>query len=86
MLQNVEIYIGNNSDYTKNAKCPGGPFMVVNDLAKSYTSGTYSGWSRSGDMWNYGFEAWCNLEGQYVTIVADLANLKSLPSYEMTIC
>ena len=23
-------------------------------------------------MWNYGVEAWCNLEGRYVTIVANL--------------
>ena len=36
-------------------------------------------------MWNYGVEAWCNLEGQYVTIVADVAHL-STASYEMTIC
>ena len=25
-LQNVEIYIGNSTDYKKNPKCAGGPF------------------------------------------------------------
>lgn len=24
-------------------------------------------------MWNYGKEVWCNLKGQYVTIVVDLS-------------
>ena len=35
-------------------------------------------------MWNYGAEIWCNLEGQYTTIVADLAILSG--AYEMSIC
>ena len=25
-------------------------------------------------MWNYGAEIWCNLEGQYISIVADLTD------------
>ena len=45
-------------------------------------------------MWNFGYEAWCNLEGQYVTIVADLSPILSATSidarpfttYEMKIC
>ena len=49
--------------------------MDVGDSAKSYTSG----------FWNYGVEAWCNLEGQYFTIVADLSSLSG-DTYEMTIC
>ena len=35
-------------------------------------------------MWNYGAEIWCNLEGQYTTIVADLTDLSG--TYEMSIC
>ena len=35
-------------------------------------------------MWNYGAEIWCNLEGQYTTIVADLTDLSG--AYEMSIC
>ena len=43
-----------------------------------YTSGFYRGANPNATpefMWNYGFEAWCNLEGRYVTIVADISNL-----------
>ena len=38
--------------------------MVVDD-PKSYTAGAYTSpiWGESGDMWNYGVESWCNLEG-----------------------
>ena len=39
----------------------------------------------SGNLWNYGAEIWCNLEGQYITMVADLAHLNS-QTYEMSIC
>ena len=28
----------------------------------------------NGPFWNYGSEVWCNLEGQYVTIVVDASN------------
>ena len=30
-FQNYEIYIGNDSDYNKNAKCAGGPFLRIDD-------------------------------------------------------
>ena len=53
--------------------------------AKSYTSGSFAGGAVAGDLWNYGVETWCNMEGQYVTIVADLADLSG-HAYEMTIC
>ena len=36
-------------------------------------------------MWRYGKEAWCNLEGRYIHIVANLEHLSG-QSYEMTIC
>ena len=51
-LQNFEIYIGNSSDYTKNSKCLGGPFMKVDDVS-NYVGG----------VWVFGVEAWCNFEG-----------------------
>ena len=37
-----------------------------------------------GDVWTYGIEVWCNLEGQYVHIVADLSHL--VPPYTMSLC
>ena len=36
------------------------------------------------DVWTYGIEVWCNLEGQYVHIVADLSHLSG--SYTMSLC
>ena len=35
-------------------------------------------------VWTYGFEAWCNLEGQYLSIVSDLNHLTS--PYQMSLC
>lgn len=28
------------------------------------------------NAWKYGVELWCNMEGQYTTIVADFSSLK----------
>ena len=78
-LQNLQLYIGNDVDYKKNALCPGGPFMIVGD------SNWYTYLPNYDDStWKYGVEAWCNLEGRYVTIEADLTSL--VGDYEMTIC
>ena len=55
------------------------------DDVNSFTAGSYSGDSVTGELWNYGIEIWCNLEGQYVTFVADLAHLSG-EDYEMSIC
>ena len=35
-------------------------------------------------VWTYGIEVWCNMEGQYVHIVADLSHLT--PPYTMSLC
>ena len=61
-MQNFDVHVGNDPDYTKNPKCPGGPFMVVGD-PKSYTAGSGLNAGMTGNMWNYGVEIWCNLEG-----------------------
>ena len=40
-----------------------------------------------GYEWTYGIEVWCNLEGQYVHIVADLSHLMPVyGSYTMSLC
>ena len=57
--------------------------MVVGDYVNSYKEVFVRGTSR-GDFWNYGAEVWCNLPGQYVTILADLSTL--VGAYEMSIC
>ena len=53
------------------------------DDPKSYSTVLYN--DLYVEMWNYGAEIWCNLEGQYTTIVADLTDLSG-QDYEMSIC
>ena len=55
------------------------------DDPSSYTFGEYTAPNVSGDLWNYGIEIWCNIQGQFATMVADLAHLNGL-TYEMSIC
>lgn len=53
------------------------------DDPDSYTSGgDHNG---SGNLWKYGIEIWCNMEGQHVSIVADLSDLRG-QNYEMSLC
>ena len=68
-FQNYEIYIGNHSDYRENNNCAGGPFMKTDDAANYHT------WTDGSSLWNYGKEVWCNLEGRFMHVVADLAHL-----------
>ena len=49
--------------------------MQEND-PDNYIAGEQNG--NADIMWNFGTEAWCNMEGQYVTIVADLSGLSGL--------
>ena len=62
--------------------------MRVSDQS-SYTVASYKAIETSqtydnASWWNYGREIWCNLEGQYTTIVADLTSLTG--AYEMSLC
>ena len=54
--------------------------MIVGDYESSYTWGKFDmiDWVY---LWNYGVEVWCNLEGRFVTIEADLSHLAG-QSYE----
>ena len=31
LLQNYDIYIGENENYSQNTRCAGGPFLKIND-------------------------------------------------------
>lgn len=78
LFQNFEVYIGDDPVYSNNPKCPGGPFMLWEDQ-NSFTTVTQK--DASGNLitvnaWKYGVELWCNMEGQYTTIVADFSSLK----------
>ena len=57
--------------------------MIVEDTENWYRQGVDE--NGPGNLWNYGAEIWCNTEGQYVSIVADLELISSQP-YTMTIC
>lgn len=92
MLQNFEIHIGDNSDYSQNSKCAGGPFLRVDDINSYYfdrfaydKNASPSAFGR-GYVWKYGIEKFCNLEGRYMHIVADLNHLTHHDYYTMTIC
>ena len=57
--------------------------MVVGDNANSYVELIMNGKSE-GNLWNYGAEVWCNMPGQFVTILADLSTLNN--AYLMSVC
>ena len=48
------------------------------------SDGWYYDQRHTCNVWTYGIEVWCNLEGQYVHIVADLSHLSG--SYTMSLC
>ena len=65
--------------YSQNPKCPGGPYL----------KGTYDEYKDKFAFEHYGklaspafgFEAWCNMSGQYTFFVAT-----GVPSLEVSIC
>ena len=57
--------------------------MRTDDNANYHTWSTI--WDTYNDLWNYGREAWCNLEGRYIHIVADLNHLVET-GYNMELC
>ena len=74
-FQNMEIYIGNDSqDYTKNTKCEGGPFFDVEDDSNYSFDQNVGNLVLTKKVWNYGKEIWCNLEGRYTHILASQAH------------
>ena len=51
------------------------------DEASNYSTDNFS-----KEMWNYGEEIWCNKEGRYLHIVADLSHLSTETRYRMSLC
>ena len=68
LLQNVEIYIGEDLNWRNNPKCPGGPFLNFDATSAEY--GYRYDPFKNVNIWKHGKEAWCNMQGQYTTIVA----------------
>ena len=79
-FQNYEIYIGDNSNYAANELCANGPFLDPNDSSSyvydySTDVGGHDAYGYGvGKVWPFGREDWCNLEGRYMHMVADMSN------------
>ena len=56
--------------------------MQTNDSANYHT---WTANNNDNDVWNFGKEVWCNLEGQYMHIVADLSHLAG-QDYNVELC
>ena len=84
-FQNFEIYIGDYDQWYNNQKCAGGPFMDLDDYEEDYYRDYGLINFKPGYVWNYGREVWCNMQGQYVFIVADLSHLRG-DYYKMSLC
>ena len=85
-LQNLQIYIGNDSeDSSNNQLCAGGPYLDIDDLANYSVDDNIQNTSNL-KPWNFGLETWCNLEGRYVFIIADLAHQASGAAFTQSIC
>ena len=54
------------------------------DDSSNYHTYSYLG-TPYNDVWNYGKEVWCNLEGRYMHIIADLSHLAG-QGYSMDLC
>ena len=73
-LQNVEIYIGDDPDnYLNNQLCSGGPYLDIDD-PKNYCYDPHPDNTGNLKPWVYGIEVWCNLEGRYTHIRANVAH------------
>ena len=85
------MFVGDDSDYTKNAQCDGGPYLVFGDpdsyVKVDYTLSPHT--VTAQDLWKYGVEVFCNKQGRYTTIVADLnsiVNRNPSAQYEVSLC
>ena len=75
------MYIGDHSNYSKNSKCAGGPFLdpsnpktYVYDYNAAVRADGGDIFSKGlGMVWPFGKENWCNLEGRYLHMVADMS-------------
>lgn len=67
----VSVHIGDDPDWQRNPQCEGSPFLDPEDpskFGKSYTTAD----GTTGIGYNFGFEAWCNMQGRYTSFVWDM--------------
>ena len=67
-LSEFYLYVGYDSDYSKNNPCPGGPYAYPID----WRFGTYYlNHDNFGSEWPNGIASWCSLEGNFVSFVRE---------------
>ena len=66
-MPEFNLYVGFDPDYRNNALCPGGPFAKKDDYFRTFIQNNAS----TGTNYSNGGEAWCNLEGMYVSYVKE---------------
>ena len=76
-FQNFRIYIGDDEDWSKNTECAGGPFLTLDEDSDGWYDDPLLGSTDKG--WTFGKEVWCNLEGRYMHVIADLSHLLRPP-------
>ena len=93
-FQKFEIYIGNSDNYLENTKCTGGPFLDASESSsyelnqKGFDDGDDPFGQGFGMVWPFGKELWCNLEGQYMHMVAGMSDhvATALDSDSVSVC
>ena len=71
-FHNFEVHVGNNVNYEHNQTCDGGPWLVGDP--SSSNAGLVEDPHTSSNTWGWGKEVWCNMQGKYVHLVADMSS------------
>ena len=73
-FQSASLWVGNDAEVaSNNTLCQGSPFLDIDD-ASNYLEDPHTSNSSNLRPWKYGAEAWCNLEGRYLHVVATPAD------------
>ena len=78
-VHTFEAYIGNDSIWSNNPKCPGGPHLK-SDYGDYFDNNAFN-YKKKSKSPAYGFEVWCNMSGRYTFFVAT-----GVPTYYISIC
>ena len=71
-FQNVSFYIGNDANTaTNNQLCQGSPFLDITD-PDNYLDDPNTSNGSNLKPWKYGEEVFCNKEGRYLHVIANL--------------
>ena len=84
-FQNASLWVGNDAEVAaNNTPCQGNPFLDIDDPSNYFDDPNTSNGSNLRP-WKYGHEQWCNKEGRYLHLVADLAH-QSGDTFTQSLC